>query len=77
MNASTHDVVTDVPESLVVLTHDAELLHTLRAVATDHEISVGRRRSGSRRCTCSTIMPASPCSTPHPSPAPSRSSAIA
>ena len=39
MNASTHDVVTDVPESLVVLTHDAELLQTLRAVAADHDIS--------------------------------------
>jgi TonB family protein len=39
MNASTHDVVTDVPESLVVLTHDLELLQTLRAVAGDHDIS--------------------------------------
>ena len=39
MNASTHDVVTDVPESLVVLTHDSELLQTLRAVAADHDIS--------------------------------------
>jgi hypothetical protein len=39
MNASTHDVVTDVPESLIVLTHDPELLQTLRAVATDHDIS--------------------------------------
>jgi TonB family protein len=39
MSASTHDVVTDTPESLVVLTHDAELLQTLRAVATDHDIS--------------------------------------
>ena len=39
MNASTHDVVTDVPESLVVLTHDAELLQTLRSVAADHDIS--------------------------------------
>jgi len=39
MNASTHDVVTDVPESLVVLTHDLELLQTLRAVAADHDIS--------------------------------------
>jgi TonB family protein len=36
----THDVVTDVPESLVVLTDDPELLQTLRAVATDHDISV-------------------------------------
>jgi TonB family protein len=36
----THDVVTDVPESLVVLTHDVELLQTLRAVATEHDISV-------------------------------------
>ena len=39
MNDSTHDVVTDVRESLVVLTHDGELLQTLRAVATDHDIS--------------------------------------
>jgi TonB family protein len=39
MNDSTHDVVTDFRESLVVLTHDAELLQTLRAVATDHDIS--------------------------------------
>ncbi|MEJ1964454.1 MAG: TonB family protein [Gammaproteobacteria bacterium] len=39
MNASTHDVITDVPESLVVLTHDADLLQTLRAVAADHDIS--------------------------------------
>lgn len=39
MNDSTHDVITDVRESLVVLTHDGELLHTLRAVATDHDIS--------------------------------------
>src|SRR5688500_3542095 len=40
MNASTtHDVVTDVPESLVVLTSDVELLQTLRAVAADHDIS--------------------------------------
>ena len=39
MNASTHDVVTDVPENLVVLTHDAELLQTLRSVAADHDIS--------------------------------------
>ena len=39
MNDSTHDVFTDVRESLVVLTHDAELLQTLRAVATDHDIS--------------------------------------
>jgi TonB family protein len=39
MSASTHDVVTDTPESLVVLTHDAELLQTLRAVAADHDIS--------------------------------------
>ena len=39
MSASTHDVVTDAPESLVVLTHDEELLQTLRAVATDHDIS--------------------------------------
>jgi TonB family protein len=39
MNDSTHDVVTDFRESLVVLTHDGELLHTLRAVATDHDIS--------------------------------------
>jgi TonB family protein len=36
---STHDVVTDERESLVVLTHDGELLHTLRTVATDHDIS--------------------------------------
>jgi TonB family protein len=39
MSDSTHDVFTDVRESLVVLTHDAELLQTLRAVATDHDIS--------------------------------------
>lgn len=39
MTDSTHDVVTDFRESLVVLTHDGELLHTLRAVATDHDIS--------------------------------------
>lgn len=40
MNASTtHDVVTDVPESLVVLTNDEELLQTLRSVAADHDIS--------------------------------------
>ncbi|MEJ0036324.1 MAG: TonB family protein [Gammaproteobacteria bacterium] len=39
MNDSAHDVVTDVRESLVVLTHDGELLQTLRAVATDHDIS--------------------------------------
>jgi TonB family protein len=39
MSASTHDVVTDTPESLVVLTHDAELLQTLRTVAADHDIS--------------------------------------
>ena len=39
MNASTHDVVTDIPESLVVLTHDLDLLQTLRAVAGDHDIS--------------------------------------
>jgi protein TonB len=39
MNDSTHDVFTDVRESLVVLTHDGELLQTLRAVATDHDIS--------------------------------------
>ena len=39
MMDSTHDVVTDARESLVVLTHDGELLQTLRAVATDHDIS--------------------------------------
>ena len=39
MNDSTHDVITDARESLVVLTHDGELLQTLRAVATDHDIS--------------------------------------
>jgi protein TonB len=39
MSDSTHDVVTDFRESLVVLTHDGELLQTLRAVATDHDIS--------------------------------------
>src|SRR5512138_1975133 len=39
MSDSTHDVITDVRESLVVLTHDGELLQTLRAVATDHDIS--------------------------------------
>jgi TonB family protein len=39
MNASQYDVVSEVPESLVVLTHDEELLHTLRAVAADHDIS--------------------------------------
>ncbi len=39
MNDSTHDVVTDSRESLVVLTDDGELLHTLRAIATDHDIS--------------------------------------
>ena len=38
MSASPREIV-DVPESLVVLTHDIELLQTLRAVATEHEIS--------------------------------------
>lgn len=38
MSASPREIV-DVPESLVVLTHDVELLQTLRAVATEHEIS--------------------------------------
>jgi len=38
MNASPREI-TDVRESLVVLTHDAELLHTLRAVAAEHQIS--------------------------------------
>ncbi len=38
MNDS-HDVIADVRESLVVLTHDGELLQTIRAVATDHDIS--------------------------------------
>src|SRR5262245_7150346 len=38
MSASPREIV-DVPESLVVLTHDTELLQTLRAVATEHEIS--------------------------------------
>ncbi len=38
MSASPREVV-DVPESLVVLTHDVELLQTLRIVATEHEIS--------------------------------------
>ena len=37
--AATRDVVDLPPESLVVLTHDIELLQTLRAVATEHEIS--------------------------------------
>jgi protein TonB len=37
--AATRDVVDLPPESLVVLTHDIELLTTLRAVATEHEIS--------------------------------------
>ncbi len=39
MSAAPQDVVDLPPESLVVLTHDAELLQTLRAVATEHEIS--------------------------------------
>jgi TonB family protein len=38
MSASPQEIV-DVPESLVILTHDVELLHTLRAVAAEHEIS--------------------------------------
>ncbi|HEV7713990.1 MAG TPA: TonB family protein [Steroidobacteraceae bacterium] len=38
MSASPREIV-DVPESLVVLTHDVELLQTLRAVATEHQIS--------------------------------------
>ena len=38
VSASPREIV-DVPESLVVLTHDAELLQTLRAVATEHQIS--------------------------------------
>jgi TonB family protein len=38
MSASPREIV-DVPECLVVLTHDVELLQTLRAVATEHEIS--------------------------------------
>jgi len=37
--AAVRDVVDLPPESLVVLTHDTELLQTLRAVATEHEIS--------------------------------------
>ncbi|HEU4624981.1 MAG TPA: TonB family protein [Steroidobacteraceae bacterium] len=37
--AASRDVVDLPPESLVVLTHDTELLTTLRAVATEHEIS--------------------------------------
>jgi TonB family protein len=37
--AAVRDVVDLPPESLVVLTHDVELLQTLRAVATEHEIS--------------------------------------
>ena len=37
--AAARDVVDLPPESLVVLTHDVELLQTLRAVATEHEIS--------------------------------------
>jgi TonB family protein len=37
--AAARDVVDLPPESLVVLTHDYELLQTLRAVATEHEIS--------------------------------------
>lgn len=37
--AAARDVVDLPPESLVVLTHDSELLQTLRAVATEHEIS--------------------------------------
>ena len=45
MNDSTHDVYTDVRESLVVLTDDGELLQTLRAVATDHDISTVRAES--------------------------------
>ena len=39
MSAAARDVVDLPPESLVVLTHDIELLQTLRAVATEHEIS--------------------------------------
>jgi TonB family protein len=39
MSAAARDVVDLPPESLVVLTHDSELLQTLRAVATEHEIS--------------------------------------
>lgn len=39
MSAAARDVVDLPPESLVVLTHDVELLQTLRAVATEHEIS--------------------------------------
>lgn len=39
MSAAVRDVVDLPPESLVVLTHDSDLLQTLRAVATEHEIS--------------------------------------
>jgi TonB family protein len=39
MSAAARDVVDLPPESLVVLTHDTELLQTLRAVASEHEIS--------------------------------------
>ena len=38
MSASPREM-TDVPESLVVLTHDAELLQTLRSVAAEHQIA--------------------------------------
>src|SRR5690349_5899542 len=37
--AASRDVVDLPPESLVVLTRDIDLLTTLRAVATEHEIS--------------------------------------
>lgn len=36
---SATPLLVEEPETLVVLTEDEELLHTLRAVATDHEIS--------------------------------------
>lgn len=39
MSATPQGVVEDMLESLVVLTHDPELLETLRAVATDHHVS--------------------------------------
>ena len=38
MSAAPREI-TEVPESLVILTHDIELLQTLRAVATEHQIS--------------------------------------
>lgn len=38
MSAAPREII-GVPESLVVLTHDVELLQTLRAVATEHQIS--------------------------------------